>query len=355
MTGPLLPFDDYPIHQAPEPLRRVGSTHPRWTERWYFNFQDPSGALLGIAGGGFYPMTGIVEGYACLLVDGRQHSVRAQTRASDRLDMGSGSGIDFVVDEPLSRWGIDLNLGSVHGRLSFDSTKPPFLFEQFNVPADRWGEGADDEFDAIQHFVQPGQIAGVLELDGHQIDTSGHRSFRDRTWGVRSNRPKLHNWYVVHLDNGSYLTMIHQERADGTRMASEMALVAADGTWSRAVVDDHDLRFDPISRLLLEGSITAHTTNGELVVVEVTNIGDGIRLLGAGYTPAQGTGRDDGGSQGEVWDLTDPDTVRRVGRGTIDSPVRAVLRWGSQPDVVGMGVSESAIGKSHYRYGAGLE
>src|SRR5687767_6144658 len=103
--GPLLPFDDYPIHQAPEPLRRVGSLHPRWTERWYFNLQDPTGQLLGVVGGGFYPVTGLLESYACFLVDGRQHNVRTQIRTSDRLDLGTGSGIEFSVEKPLAKWG----------------------------------------------------------------------------------------------------------------------------------------------------------------------------------------------------------------------------------------------------------
>lgn len=353
-SSPLLAFDDYPVHQATEPLRRVGSLHPRWAERWYFNLQRSSGELLGIVGGGFYPAASVLETYLCLLIDGTQYNLRAQHRTTDRMDLGVGTPIGFVIEEPLEHWRIEVRSDWVIGDLSFRASCAPFLFETFGTVADRVGEGSALDFDRVQHFIQPGEMVGHLQVDGHEL-VEVVRSFRDRTWGIRSRRPKLHNWYVLHLDDATYVTLIHQERADGTRMISEIARVHADGFYERAVLDDHQLRFDPSSRMLLHAEILAHTPSGEQVHIELNNLGEGIRLLGAGYDADQGEARLDVEASFEIWDLRDEQLRRRVGKGTIDSPVTAVVAWGREVPVRGFGVSESAIARSHYRYGASLD
>lgn len=328
----LTPNDDLPRHPATD--------HPKWTERWYFNLLAENGTMLGIVGGGFYPVVGTLEVYACLLRDGVQHNLRQRVAVADRDRLDAASAVRFRLDEPMTAWTVSASGPAFDLDLRFTANNVPHLFPPFVVPADP-PPASPAVFDDIQHFVQPGRFDGGL-------------SFRDRTWGVRSPRPRLHSWYVGHLADGGYVTLIHQERADGTVMVSHVAHVDRAGAVRSAVVDGHDLSFEPRSRMPRHARYTARDTAGAAVAVSLEVTGPGVRLLGAGYTPTQG---DTGGAEApavDAWDLSDPDLVATIGRGTIDSPARVELTWGDAGLVDGVGVFETAIARNHRRYGAQL-
>jgi hypothetical protein len=340
---PLVSADDLPLHQTAETFVRVGGHHPKWTERWYFNLQDPDGTMRGIIGGGFYPQAGVLEVYGCLLVGDTQVNVRQRVREHDRQRLDSAAAVRFAVVEPMRRWEAHVAGPELELDLVFAADLTPYLFPPFFVAPDLPHQSTSLTVDTIQHFVQPGRVTGSFE----------GLSFRDRTWGVRSARPRLHQWYVLHLDDGGYLTLIHQERADGGLLVSHVARVTAEGQVRTGVLDGHELSFDPASRLLLTGRYTGHDATGAAIEVEVTNLGQGVRLLGAGYTADQGDDRGLGEVTGEEWDLTDPELSARLGRGTIDSPVRASATWGDW-SATGIGVTETAIARDHWRYGKQL-
>lgn len=351
--SPLVAADDLPIHQTAETLRRPDTLHPRWTERWYFNLQHADGRLMGIVGGGFYPNTQLLEVYACLLEGANQHNLRQRVRTSDRSRLDLGDRVAFEVIEPMRSWTVSADGPAFALRLQYEATSPPHLFPPFVVAADLPHRSGPGDYDAIQHFVQPGVVTGHVTAD-RERDVGRLHSFRDRTWGVRSSRPRLHNWFVFHTPDGRYVTLIHQERADGSQMVSHMAVVAADGSRAQLVLDDHDLTFDGASRLLRVARYRGHDAQGRRFHLAVTNIGEGVRLIGAGYGHAQG---DDGGGNAvecETFDLTDADVTRRTGRGTIDSPASMDLEWDHGEHMTGIGITESAIARDHWRYGSQL-
>lgn len=347
--GPLIASDDLPLHQTAETLLRVGSLHPKWTERWYFNLQGHDGTLHGICGGGFYPYAGILEVYACVLVDGVQHNLRQQVRERNRERVDAAEHIQFTIVEAMKTWAVRASGPAFALDLRFTARQVPYLFPPFFVAADPPHQAGALEFDSVQHFVQPGTFTAT-DLEGV--------SFRDRTWGVRTARPRLHNWYVFHLPDGAYLNLIHQERADGRVMVSHLSHVDEGGAVRTGVLDTHALEFDPHSRTLLRARYDGHDGQGCAIALEVENTGPGIRLLGAGYTSAQGEvgGEvgDEGAAQVEAWDLADDDLVTRIGRGTIDSPARAALRWDGIAATGGIGVTETAVARDHWRYGSQL-
>jgi hypothetical protein len=348
---PLLDADDYPLHQTADTFLRVEGYHPKWTERWYFNLQEPDGTLRGIVGGGFYPQRGVLEVYACVLIDGTQINVRQRVRQHDRQRLDGADAVKFTILDPMRRWEAQVDGPGLALELAFDAAHAAYLFPAFVVAADPPHVAGTLEVDMIQHFVQPGRIAGSVTTSGVTRQLDGV-SFRDRTWGVRSARPRLHQWYVLHLDDGSYLTLIHQERADGGLLVSHVARVTPDGV-ERGVLDRHDLTFDPQTRLLVTGTFSGHDASGAPISVHVENAGEGVRLLGAGYTSDQGDDDGLGRVTGERWDLTDPGTASKLGRGTIDSPVEASATWGDWSSS-GIGVTETAIARNHWRYGSQL-
>lgn len=348
MSDILGPYDDLPLHQVAQPLRIVGSLHPRWTERWYLNVQDADGHLRLIVGGGHYPASRTLETYACGLHQGRQVNRRSQTETSDRLALDTGSGPWVRVVEPMRTWEVGIDDPSLQADLRFTATGPPHLFRPFVVPADPDGDPL--AVDDIQHFVQAGTITGSLAVDGTAVDLAGARGYRDRTWGIRSRRPRLHLWIVGHLDGGRRLAAIRQERAGGQVMTSELAFIKEEVTL-QASIDRHDVTVDPISRQVDHARLEGQCGH-DRVAVEIERLGEGIRLNGAGYTARQGERRS-AAVGGESWDLTDADTLREIGPGTIDSPVRIRVEWGRET-ATGPGIAEFALGRDHHRYGVQL-
>jgi hypothetical protein len=351
--SPLVAADDLPIHQTAETLGRPDTLHPRWTERWYFNLQHADGRLLGIVGGGFYPNSHLLEVYACLLDGPYQHNLRQRVRTSDRSRLDLGDRVAFEVTEPMRSWKVSASGPAFALQLRYEATHAPHLFPPFLVAADLPHRAGPGDYDAIQHFVQPGAVTGHVSVD-RERDVGRLHSFRDRTWGVRSSRPRLHNWFVFHVPDGRYLTLIHQERADGSQMVSHGAIVAADGSRTQLVLDDHDLTFDGVSRLLRVAHYRGHDARGRRFRLAVTNTGEGVRLLGAGYASTQGDAGGGNAVESETFDLADADVVRRTGRGTIDSPASMDFEWDHGERMTGIGITESAIARDHWRYGSQL-
>lgn len=351
-SAPLHSSDDYPLHQTAETLVRVASDNPRWTERWYFNMQRNDGTMLGICGGGFYPNSGVLEVYACVLDNDRQLNLRQRVVEFDRSRTDAAGAVTFEITSAMKSWAFRARGPAFQFNLAFESSANAYLFPPFVTAADLPHQASSLQVDTVQHFVQPGTVTGEVSIGDRTVEVSA-RSFRDRTWGMRSSRPRLHQWYVLHLEDGSQLNLIHQERADGTIMVSHIARIFPDGAIETGVIDSHALTFDSKTRQLLRGRYHAHTAAGAFVEISVDNIGNGVRLLGAGYTDTQGAASDFDAVQADEWDLNDADVAARVGKGTIDSPVSAHVVWGTT-STNGLGITETAVARDHWRYGSTL-
>lgn len=346
-TRGLAEWDDLPIHQSADVLARISDQTWNWMDRWYFNIRDADGALVAILGSGYFPNTGVLESYFCYLEDNTQVNVRAWDHMTSRGPSMDSQGFSARIEEPMRSWKIGLDSPQAKLDLGFRARTTPFHYRPFWQGPDREG----GELDQWQHFIQLGELSGSLRTSSTELDLAGMSGVRDRSWGVRSRRPRLHNWYVFDF-GGEHFTMVHQERADGSVLVSEAALFNDAGDYLSLVVDEHDLRFDPHSREVLEGDWRLHDAHGEPVRLRFERSGAGLRGLGAGYDVNQGRPREGGpAAQNERWDLDDPDTVSRIGLGTIDVPARAALVVDGT-ELSGSGIAETAVGRSHHRYGS---
>jgi hypothetical protein len=342
-------WDDLPLHQTAGTFRELASAHPQWVDRFYMNIQGTDGSLLAILGFGFFPNTGLIEWYVCALDGSRQRNVRGVGELGERAPKAECNGFRFEIIEPMRVWTVDIDVGGLKLDLTFESVGAPFHFRPIWCAADVAG----GEFDDWQHFVQVGKLAGRLDA-GTQISVDGMQAVRDRTWGVRSRRPKMHNWYTFDLGEGRMFALLHQERADGSVHVSEAALVEADGQTQALVVVEHRLSFDAATREIRASEWVLRTQGGETATLAIEPVGASIRGLGAGYDERQGQARDlDSSVVGEVWDLADPDVAAKAALSTIDTPVRASLTGALE--ATGGGVAETALGRSHQRYGRSLE
>ena len=78
-------FDDYPIHQTPQPLLHVGTNSPNAYDRYFFNGFPAAGAegddLFFAVAFGVYPNKGVMDASFSVVRGGVQHNVRASRTA----------------------------------------------------------------------------------------------------------------------------------------------------------------------------------------------------------------------------------------------------------------------------------
>ena len=119
----LTQFDDYPIHQTPEPIAHKVSSERNLYDRYWYNGYDRDGEFyIGIATA-LYPNLGILDCGFSIVRDGEQHAFHASRRAPaepSETPGGARSGIEIL--EPMkssNRVVIDPNETGIDCDLTF--------------------------------------------------------------------------------------------------------------------------------------------------------------------------------------------------------------------------------------------
>ena len=73
--------DDFIGHQLPTTFDHVMNSDPSWMERyWYTGHPKPDGDFIFDIGLGWHPNRNVMDGFAGVTVDGRQHNFRVSRR-----------------------------------------------------------------------------------------------------------------------------------------------------------------------------------------------------------------------------------------------------------------------------------
>ena len=172
--------DDYPIHQTPEPVAFSGSDR-NFYDRYFFNGYSADGSVFFAAALGVYPHLDVIDAAFSLLIDGKQHNVRASRRLDgERMNLNVGP-IEVRVIEPLRKLGIRVsdNDGSVRADLILEARHTPIEEPRFTR---RIGTRM---FMDYTRMTQNGVWSGDLSLKGERIIIAGALGTRDRSWGIR--------------------------------------------------------------------------------------------------------------------------------------------------------------------------
>ncbi len=73
-------FDDFPIHQTPDPVATPATSDRNFYERYWFNGYTKVGDLYLGVGSGHYPHLGIADAAISVVHDGVQHAFHASNR-----------------------------------------------------------------------------------------------------------------------------------------------------------------------------------------------------------------------------------------------------------------------------------
>ena len=234
----LTDFDDYPLHQLPEPVAQPATSDRNFYDRYWFNGFDRDGKLYFGAALGLYPNRSVMDGSFSILVDGRQHSFHASRRApSERGELQVGP-LSIEVVEPMRLLRVVLadNDTGIRCRLTFRARTAPY-----EEPRSTLRDGARVMLDTTR-FIQFGTWEGEVDAGGAKIEIARDRVFgvRDRSWGVRpvgeaergappTSEPGIFwVWSVNHFDDHCTFYETFEDHDGGTILAHAAILPAYD-------------------------------------------------------------------------------------------------------------------------------
>lgn len=333
----LVPLDDSPWHQIPTTFDHVGTSDPRFFDRFWFaaSAPDGSGALQFTIG--VYQNMNVVDGGFVVIHRGRQHNVRVSRQLRPLYDSCSGP-LRFDVLAPFEhiRLTIAPNDGGVHGELDWRATSD--AQEERHHFARRWGRVLED----YSRYDQIGELSGWLEIDGERVEVADWWACRDHSWGVRERvgiaepftgeveAPGASMFSFLFFSTSTHAGHVQMTAREGAAhfTAEAVDLATGEHTPGTSVSIDASFVDEGRPRRFERATFEVTEADGSISVYEVERNGSAVAMLGLGYG-----GYDDGLGLGvhrgidhlehDVWDVTHPAEVG-LPDGRVDRPVHRI-------------------------------
>jgi hypothetical protein len=221
-------FDDFPVHQTPEPVAHRATSDPNAYDRYWFGGVDANaGFYFGAAVGYFPHQHGMDAHFSFLGADGVQHSLHASRLAPKEPTLMHVGPASLTILEPMRRlrFAVAENEHGIACDLTFVSRAPALEEERTRMKA---FDSTRNQVD-MTRFTQFGTWEGWVRAGGTttRIDAATTYATRDRSWGVRpvggaaAGRPAAPPafgwlWAPVHFADECILLGYFQN-ADGSR------------------------------------------------------------------------------------------------------------------------------------------
>jgi hypothetical protein len=232
-------FDDYPIHQTPEPLAHRASSDPNAYDRYWWNGVDRDGRFYFGAALGSYPHQQVMDAHFSILLDGEQHAIHASRLAPREPSETQVGPIRLEILEPMRRLRLTIarNETGIEAELTFAARAPALEEARARM---KFGATTRNLVD-MTRFTQFGTWSGWVRAGGVETKLDPARTYatRDRSWGVRPvgsaapGRPGeppqvAWLWAPVHFENEALLLGYFQ-RPNGERWNADGMRVPASG------------------------------------------------------------------------------------------------------------------------------
>ena len=311
-------FDDYPLHQTPEPIAHPVSNDRNVYDRYWFNGFAIDGSLYFGVALGLYPNRRIMDCAFSVVRGGEQWSFHGSRRAPDERDTLQVGPFRIEIVEPMQRLRIVLadNDSGLSCDLTFDAVTVALEEDRQRLVRN------DRVFMDVTRFTQFGRWQGWLQCAGERIavEPQAIRGIRDRSWGVRpvgepesggaplAGLPQIYFlWAPLHWDDGASHVCIFEDgtgrhlHAEGKRVglrqaasapseASASSAAAASSAASagveRMVRVDHQLTYEPGTRRMARGELQVRTPTGESRVIQLEPLLR-FHMKGLGYRHPQ--------------------------------------------------------------------
>lgn len=273
----LTKFDDYPIHQTPDPINTPATSDKDVYERYWFNGCTRSGDMFFAISTALYPHLGIQDAGISVVSHGEQHSFHASCRASpEPSDLTIGPFMLEVVEPMRSmRVTLDDNDTGFACNLVFEGRTA--CIEE---PRHTFGRGIRKTMDTTR-FTQFGCWHGWLRYRGETVRIDGDEMLgtKDRSWGLRplaggdgrGATPQAGGglfflWAPVHFDGFCSHFQLFEDATGGPLFSVGAHLPTYDSSDDVPGIEDdsvvtmggleHSLAFAPGTRMIDRASLT---------------------------------------------------------------------------------------------------
>lgn len=184
----LTPYDEFPVHQHSRPFSIVPVSDPAWDDGYYFGVYNADEKLFLYTGMRINPNTDVIGGYAGIMVDGTQHTLRLSRVWRPDFDVAIGP-LSYGFPEPMKR--VALRLDSNDSDLAFDlewiGIAPPH--EEAHHIAWQGERITTDQ----TRYSQAGTARGTIRWKGRSWDVREGVWYgdRDHSWGIYRQREPL--------------------------------------------------------------------------------------------------------------------------------------------------------------------
>lgn len=365
----LTPMDDTLWHQLPTTFDHVGTSDPRFFDRYWFAATDPAGGGTLQLTLGAYQNMNVMDGGFVVVRGGRQHNLRVSRSLRPRYATACGP-LRVELVEPLRHFRLHVAPGAhgVSGTLDWRAVLPA------QEEAARFTRVRGRVVEESRRFDQIGRCSGALRIGDEALRLDEWWATRDHSWGVRERMgveepvtgppapPSAGSLFAFLFfstaTHGGHLQLAQLTgrpdfasfelaeitrperplpRLQGAQLAVDFVDAARPRRFRRA-------RFD----VQLEG--------GASLDIEAEALGPAVDMQGlgyGGYDDGRGLGvwRSDEHLEHDVWDVSHPAEVVRAGGQRVRpihriQPVRITLR-GAGVDGVGTGsltlIAEGAL------------
>lgn len=336
----LTPLDDSPWHQIADTFDHVGTSDPRFFDRFWFAASDPEGDGTLQFTIGVYQNMNVVDGGFVVIHDGMQHNVRASRRLRPRYEFDVAP-LAIEVVEPMQHLHLSVAPGA-HGiaaELDWRAALEPEEEPQHHGRRD--GRVVED----YKRMDQIGTCAGWFEVGNgpgaRRVDVHDWWACRDHSWGVRERvgipepatneapeRPAGSFFAFLFYSTSAVGGHVQVAGAPGHPASTSVRIARRDGTGSPVVgvpvTVAAEFADDGRPRRIRRGRFGV----GDDITIEVESLGSAIAMPGLGYG-----GYDDGLGLGlyrgvthvehDVWDVTHPAVVV-LADGTTTRPVHRI-------------------------------
>ncbi len=325
-------FDDYPIHQTPDPITTPSTSDRDFYERYWFNGYAKAGDLYLGVGVGRYPHLGITDAAISVVHEGVQYAFHVSSRAPiEPTDTTVGPfGLEIV--EPMRSCRV--TLGDNDTDFSCE-----LLFEgrtaNIEEPRHTLQHGGRRIMDTTR-FAQLGHWSGWIEFGDTclELDRAETLGTKDRSWGVRPvgggdarGAPAISRdggifflWAPLHWDDmGSHFQLFEDRYGRPLFQVGAFMPVYGSPASLPGVEDpevehmrglEYDLSFEEGSRMIRAATLAMTSIDdGRRHEIELEKLFT-FRMKGIGYNhPEWGHGhwKDELAMASESWSLDDVD------------------------------------------------
>jgi hypothetical protein len=343
-------FDDYPLHQTPEPIAHPATGDRNFYDRYFFHGYARDEGLFFAVALGLYPNRRVMDAAVSVVRDGRQYTVRASRLApSERTETRVGP-IAVEVVEPLRtlRVRVSPNETGIDGDFTFRARS-----EAIEEPRMTARSGGRIVLDATR-LTQFGTWSGRLRCAGteHVLEPAAMLGTRDRSWGVRPvGEPEggapaalpaqfFWLWAPLHFERHCVLATVAED-AHGRPWFESGWRVEAERFGEASLLElrrlQHRLRWQPGTRRAAAASLALAAPGGETLAIDLEPVLI-FPMRGLGYLGGEwghGTWHGEDAVSGQTWELASEDPLSHL---HVQQLVRA--RWAGQ---TGLGVLEQLV------------